>query len=106
MGGEWRELQRVAHEIDRQLAGGQPDGSVSGAFHTLVHGDTKAENILFTAGRPPACALYDLQYCGGGYGVKDVVYLLASSVDAGVLQREEQASADRWDSRRPMSWVV
>lgn len=36
-------------------------------------------------------AVQHLQYCGGGYGVKDVVYLLASSVDSSVLQKHEDA---------------
>ena len=46
MGGEWLELKRVAHEVDRQLKGGQPDGTISPQFRTLVHGDMKAANIL------------------------------------------------------------
>ncbi len=99
MGGEWRDLQRAAHEIDHQLKGGQPDGSSSSSssspqFRTLVHGDMKAANILFSPGRPLQCAAYDLQYCGGGYGVKDIVYLLASSVEASVVQQHEQALLD------------
>lgn len=38
MGGEWRELQRAAHQVDRLLKGMQPDGSVTRQFRTLVHG--------------------------------------------------------------------
>ncbi len=94
IGAEWRDLQRVAGEIDRQLKGGQPDGSISLQFRTLVHGDMKAANILFAFGRPLQCAVYDLQYCGGGYGMKDIVYLLASSTDASVVQQHEQALLD------------
>ncbi|GAB4815396.1 hypothetical protein N2152v2_002442 [Parachlorella kessleri] len=101
MGGEWRELQQAAHQIDRLLQGYQPDGSTSTQFRTLTHGDVKAENILFApqvAGQPLQCAAYDFQYCGGGFGVKDVVYLLASSVDAAVVQQHEPALLEYYHS--------
>lgn len=95
IGSEWAELRQVAEEIDAQLRGRENKSDTStGQFRTLIHGDSKAANILFgpvkTGDEPPECALYDFQYCGGGYGVKDVVYLLVSSVDARVLQKEEQ----------------
>lgn len=96
IGSEWAELRQVAEEIDAQLRGRENKSDTStGQFRTLIHGDSKAANILFgpvkTGDEPPECALYDFQYCGGGYGVKDVVYLLVSSVDARVLQKEEQS---------------
>ena len=65
MGGEWRELQRAAAAIDRRLKGGQPDGSTSAQFRTLVHGDTKAENILFSQGRSPLQASSCLRLAPG-----------------------------------------
>lgn len=70
MGSEWRDLQRVAYEIDRRLKGGQPDGSASSKFRTLVHGDVKSANILFSDARQQGqlqCALYDLQVGQGKF---------------------------------------
>jgi len=42
---------------------------------TLVHGDAKLANFLFT---DQAAAAVDFQYVGGGVGVKDVAYFLSS----------------------------
>lgn len=41
---------------------------------------------------PPAC----LQYLGGGYGVKDVVYLLGSSVQGRVVEAGEAALLEHY----------
>ncbi|ORZ38509.1 kinase-like domain-containing protein [Catenaria anguillulae PL171] len=47
---------------------------------TLVHGDAKAANVLFSESGD-TCALVDFQYVGRGCGMRDVVYLVATSVD-------------------------
>ena len=44
-----------------------------------VHGDAKVDNFCVGTG---AVAAVDFQYVGGGVGVQDVVYLLASCLDA------------------------
>ena len=49
---------------------------------TLVHGDFKEANILFGKGK---CAVVDFQYCGRGYGAKDLVMLIVSSVSGRIL---------------------
>ena len=66
------------------------------ARRTLIHGDPKGDNLLLSepniGGNGPSgitAAAYDLQYCGGGLGVRDVAYFLASSVDAKVLGTRE-----------------
>lgn len=52
------------------------DAALRGArFQTLVHGDAKPANFLWSE-RTGACAAVDFQYLGGGPGVRDVVYLL------------------------------
>ncbi|KAI5782705.1 kinase-like domain-containing protein [Geopyxis carbonaria] len=51
---------------------------------TLVHGDLKAANIVFSRDGA-TCAVYDFQYVGHGLGVRDVVYFLATSVARGVM---------------------
>ena len=49
---------------------------------TLVHGDFKEANILFGKEK---CAVVDFQYCGRGYGAKDLVMLIVSSVSGRIL---------------------
>jgi len=49
---------------------------------TIIHGDFKSANILFGTNQ---CAVVDFQYCGYGYGVKDLVMLIVSSVSSRVL---------------------
>lgn len=59
--------------------------SAPGARRTLVHGDPKASNVLFTAGDDGAvsAALVDFQWCGGARsGAADVVYVLVGAVAA------------------------
>jgi aminoglycoside phosphotransferase (APT) family kinase protein len=52
------------------------DAALRGArFQTLVHGDAKPANFLWSPARG-ACAAVDFQYLGGGPGIRDVVYLL------------------------------
>jgi hypothetical protein len=60
---------------------------------TLVHGDFKEANILFgnsasssNSNSSCGCAVVDFQYCGRGYGTKDLVMLIVSSVSSRVLQ--------------------
>jgi hypothetical protein len=55
---------------------------------TVVHGDCKAANIVFSASEEE-CALYDLQYVGRSPGVRDVVYFFISSV-RGLDRHEEE----------------
>ena len=53
---------------------------------TLIHGDCKAANILFS-GNSSNCALYDFQYVGCGLGVQDLVYFIGTSVDGSLLRK-------------------
>lgn len=62
-------LREAAPLLDRQLR--------SATFRTLVHGDAKPANFCFAPGGR-AVAAVDFQYVGGGCGVVDVAYLLAS----------------------------
>jgi hypothetical protein len=54
---------------------------------TLIHGDCKAANILFSADSS-ACALYDFQYVGGGLGAQDLVYFIGTSIDGAILRKK------------------
>lgn len=62
-------LRSAAPAIDRALR--------AATFQTLVHGDAKPANFCFARGGS-AVAAVDFQYVGGGCGMKDVAYLLAS----------------------------
>ena len=79
MGGEYAALKRAAKQIDEALKS-EPQ------FQTLVHGDFKAANLLFSSGDTVACAAYDFQYVGGGSGMKDVAYVFTSSLAPGIAE--------------------
>lgn len=66
MGSKYRRLKAAAHELDRRLRGERPDGSKDPRFRTLVHGDFKSANLLFSTQAPVSCAAFDFQYCGEG----------------------------------------
>jgi hypothetical protein len=61
------ELKEAAPLIDSKLNRAK--------FKTIVHGDAKLANFLFTK---DLAAAVDFQYVGGGVGVKDVAYFLSS----------------------------
>ena len=70
-------LRKAAPAIDAHLSGAR--------FTTLVHGDAKPENFLFSPDGQRAAAV-DFQYVGGGVGVKDLAYLLTGE-DQGTVKR-------------------
>ncbi|ROO88595.1 ecdysteroid kinase [Actinocorallia herbida] len=55
---------------------------------TLVHGDFRADNLLFGPARP---AVLDWQTCSRGAGVSDLAYFLSSSLPADVRRAEEES---------------
>lgn len=63
------ELRRAAVTIDRALG--------TARHQTFVHGDAKAENFCWSNDERDVAAV-DFQYVGGGIGVQDVAYFLAS----------------------------
>ena len=95
MGSNWQDLKEAAQKIDHAIRGmkNSNSSSSSGKYRTLVHGDFKSANLMFTADCSE-CAAYDFQYCGAGYGVRDVAYMLCSSVDADVVEQQEQQLLD------------
>ena len=67
----------------------------SNTSFTLVHGDYKKDNILFSndgRNNSSECAVVDFQYCGAGYGMKDVVMLIVSSVSRSTLHEMGEES--------------
>jgi hypothetical protein len=77
MGGEWLALKLASGAVDRRIRG-LPHKENDGAtrrFLSLVHGDAKSANLVFTARKADdlSCAAYDFQYVGVGLGCSDVV---------------------------------
>ena len=65
MGAEHKHLKAAATVIDARLKGLDSQGVPRPAFRTLLHGDFKSANLLFSSsGESPTCAAYDFQYCG------------------------------------------
>lgn len=79
----WPQLYHAAHRVDAILR--------DSPHRTLVHGDAKSPNFLFSTMEDGVveCAGYDLQYTGGGHGMRDVAYLLCCSTDGRVLRQHE-----------------
>lgn len=110
---EWGWLEPWVEYVDKRLWPESPseDGVDPASYlgRTILHGDTKAANILFS--KPStrdnhsysACdsdsdsdveaALYDFQYVGHGLGAVDLVYFLATSVG---LYRTEMVDWQRF----------
>ncbi|PRP85844.1 DnaJ-like protein [Planoprotostelium fungivorum] len=75
----WKEN---AKKLDAILKGHTKEGTRDTRFMTIIHGDMKAENVVFYRNN---CAVCDFQYTGTGYGAVDIAYLLASSADRSLL---------------------
>ena len=71
----------------------------SGARHDwrnrcVVHGDPKSDNIAISRGTGAlGCALYDFQYTGGGYGSRDLAYMMCSSFNSSHLDDGQEGGA-------------
>ncbi|KAF5840920.1 Ecdysteroid kinase-domain-containing protein [Dunaliella salina] len=87
-------LRDKAHEIDARLRGFssfaalQKGEAPSNQHQTLVHGDFKAANLLFS-GNWDSTAAYDFQYVGRGLGALDVAYLIICSSSLPVVEQSE-----------------
>jgi hypothetical protein len=67
---------------------------LSTAPKTLLHGDYRADNILF---RPDgSVVLLDFQLIGTGSAAYDLAYFVTQSLDAAVASANERALFDRW----------
>jgi len=77
IGAEWKDLKDAATDIDRILQGERTEEDLR--CRTIVHGDFKTENLVWSADRKQVAA-YDFQYSGGGLGTKDIAYLFITGV--------------------------
>ena len=83
---EWGSLKKIAYAIDRRMKNGG-----SSKHRVICHGDFKEANLMFkpiSGGRGGSydCAAVDFQYTGYGYGLKDVVMLVVSSIAPSLLR--------------------
>lgn len=82
-------LRDAASELDARLR--------ACPHQTIVHGDAKVANFCFSPDGSKVAAV-DFQYCGGGVGVKDVAYLLASCFDEEDCDEHAEAALDTYFS--------
>ena len=82
---EGTELHRFASLLDARLR--------CGAYPTLVHGDAKLANFLFSADHERVAAV-DFQYVGRGAAMKDVAYFVGSCLSGGECERQEERLLD------------
>lgn len=83
-----QELKEKAYLIDQKLSNAK--------YKTIVHGDAKLANFLFS---DHSAAAVDFQYVGGGVGIKDVAYFLSSVFDEDELERNEKSCLDYYFSQ-------
>ena len=81
------ETRRLALEFGFRIATHFAD--LSAGPNTVVHGDFRADNMLFDEGEPGSPALIDWQGCGIGCGMYDVAFFLGTSVTSDVRRRIE-----------------
>lgn len=81
------ELKSNAHRVNDLLDINSVSSPDNHMFQTVIHGDAKAANILFSS----RAAFVDFQYCGKALGAVDVAYLLATSVNPEVLDFEQRS---------------
>lgn len=63
---------------------------------TLLHGDYRADNIMFDGDKP---AVIDFQICGTGTGMYDVAYFISQSIDTSVRRGHDQELLDVYLNR-------
>ncbi|MGB0638703.1 MAG: phosphotransferase, partial [Myxococcota bacterium] len=86
---EGTRLHRFASLLDARLR--------CGAFPTLVHGDAKLANFLFTNDHARVAAV-DFQYVGHGAAMKDVAYFVGSCLSGPECERLEEELLDLYFS--------
>ena len=80
------EFHKMKDQRLKGLAIKVDEGLTNSTYKTLVHGDAKLANFLFSSNQVSAV---DFQYVGGGVGVKDLAYFLSSLFDEDQLERNE-----------------
>ena len=69
-----------------------------GDFQTIVHGDAKLANFLFSSDHTQVAAV-DFQYVGQGCAMKDVAYFIGSCLSGAECERQESKILDIYFSK-------
>lgn len=84
----------VLEDQELKVAAPLIDNILNKAKHkTIVHGDAKLANFLFSENETAAV---DFQYVGGGIGIKDVAYFLSSVFEESDLAKYEAKALDHY----------
>ena len=95
------ELSNIAGTRLHDFAGFLDSRLRRGAYPTLVHGDAKLANFLFSADHAEVGAV-DFQYVGRGAAMKDVAYFAGSCMGGSECERREAELLDVYfDALRP-----
>jgi len=84
----WPALAGAADAVDLYLKA-KGAGADNAEHMTVVHGDFKQENLLFSSDGQ-RCAAHDFQYCGRGLGAKDIAYLFCAGLSSQLLPAHEE----------------
>ena len=98
----WEKINRemVVNPVIRNVGAGWSDwmpgalGRLAGQPHTLLHGDYRADNILFDA--DDQVALLDFQLIGRGTAAYDLAYFVTQSLAVDVAGSHETRLFNRW----------
>ena len=71
----------------------------AGGPETIIHGDTRLDNIFFAKDGSGEIAFIDFQLALRGRGVADLAYLLGTSMDAGLSAQHWERLLARWHAR-------
>ena len=88
------ETRRLAREFGFRIAA--HFATLSAGPRTTVHGDFRADNMLFDAGEQADPALIDWQGFGIGCGMYDVAFFLGTSVTSDVRRGIERDALDEY----------
>ena len=88
------ERRRLAEEFGLRIA--SHFAAVSAGPRTVVHGDFRADNILFGSEGDKDLAVIDWQGFGIGCGMYDVAFFLGTSVTSDIRRRIERDALDEY----------
>ncbi len=99
----WDKVTAAGIEIPPSIAAIRPrfNAAIAGlmadlaeAPNTMIHGDYRADNLVF--GPDGAVAAFDFQLIGTGSGSYDLAYFVTQSLEVEVASAEERALFERW----------
>lgn len=89
------ELQAMDDDRLKNAASWLDETLSNAPYPTLVHGDAKLANFMFSPTDDTVAAV-DFQYVGGGCAMKDLAYFIGSCFDEQACERHEAALLDEY----------